>query len=92
MIPGRLLASAYPAERNEEAHRLMTQRLIVDSSIEVIVNLMEEEELKSFTPYQAMMLEYAKTGLFSPSLSIIRLSRSSLISSTIGGIPFFSHS
>ena len=90
MIPGRLLASAYPADRNEEVHRWMTQQFILDSSIEVIVNLMEEEELKSFTPYKAMMLEYAKPGLFSPTLSLAIVR--SFVSSTIGGIPFVSHS
>ena len=62
MIPGRLLASAYPADRNEAVQRVMTEQFIVHSSIEVIVNLMEEEELKSFTPYRALMLEYAQSG------------------------------
>jgi hypothetical protein len=59
VIPNRLLASAYPAERDPAAHLVRT-REIINAGVEVVVNLMELEELKTFTPYQDTMTQYAK--------------------------------
>ncbi len=59
VIPKRLLASAYPAERDPAAHSVRT-REIIDAGVEVVVNIMEPEELKTFTPYQDTMLQHAK--------------------------------
>ncbi|CAF1237108.1 unnamed protein product [Adineta ricciae] len=58
VIPNLLLASAYPGERNPDAHQRLT-RQIIDAGVEVVVNIMEIEELKRFTPYQQTMLEHA---------------------------------
>ena len=62
VIPGRLLASAYPASRDREEQRRITETLIIDHSIEVIVNLMGQKELSRFTPYEELMREYAQRG------------------------------
>lgn len=62
VIPGRLLASAYPASRNRSEHLHMTEQFIINSSVQVIVNLMEKNELTSFTPYEELMQEYANKG------------------------------
>lgn len=59
VIPKLLLASAYPAEKDPDAHKIRT-REIVDAGVQVVVNTMEIEELKTFTPYQQTMLEHAK--------------------------------
>jgi hypothetical protein len=57
------LASAYPGEKDPAAHKLLTRRMIIDAGVQVIVNAMELEELKTFTPYQETMLEHAKEGI-----------------------------
>lgn len=62
VIPGRLLASAYPGSKDPNEHRLTIERLIIDHSIQVIINLMGEKELTRFTPYRDLMLEHAKKG------------------------------
>lgn len=64
MIPRRLLASAYPASKNKTEHLWMTKQFINKSSVQVIVNLMEKEELVGFTPYEELMTEYATKGPF----------------------------
>ena len=61
VIPKLLLASAYPGEKDLEAHKIRT-REIVDAGVQVVVNIMEIEELKTFTPYQEIMLQHAKGG------------------------------
>ena len=40
----------------------MTEQIIVKSSIEVVVNLMEAKELPAFAPYKDMMTQYACKG------------------------------
>jgi hypothetical protein len=62
VIPNCLLASAYPAEKDPAANVVRT-RQIMDAGVEVIVNTMEVEELKSFTPYQDNMSQLAKEGI-----------------------------
>ncbi len=57
------MASAYPGEKDPAAHKLLTRRMIIDAGVQVIVNAMELEELKTFTPYQETMLEHAKEGI-----------------------------
>ncbi|CAF1522016.1 unnamed protein product [Adineta steineri] len=59
VIPNLLLASAYPGERDPDAHIRLT-RQIIDAGVQVVVNIMEIEELKTFTPYQDTMLQHAK--------------------------------
>ena len=63
VIPRRLLASAYPASKDRKEHLQMTEQFIIKSSVQVIVNLMETEELIGFTPYEELMKEYAQKGL-----------------------------
>jgi hypothetical protein len=63
VIPNRLLASAYPGEKDPEAHQLLIRRMIIGAGIQVVVNTMETEELKTCTPYQETMLEHAKEGI-----------------------------
>ena len=58
------MASAYPGEKDPAAHKIRT-REIVDAGVQVVVNIMEIEELKTFTPYQEMMLQHAKEGQIS---------------------------
>lgn len=53
------MASAYPGEKDPAAHTILT-REIMATGVEVVVNLMEEEELKTFTPYQEIMKEHVK--------------------------------
>ncbi len=77
MIPNRLLASAYPGEKDPDAHKIIT-RQIIDAGVQVVVNVMEIEELKTFTPYQDIMLQHAKEGIMiylisSANLSYIRI-------------------
>jgi hypothetical protein len=69
VIPNRLLASAYPGEKNSDAHKERTRQIIIDAGIQVVVNIMEIEELKTFTPYQDIMLQHAKEGEFTLGLS-----------------------
>ncbi|CAF2614515.1 unnamed protein product [Rotaria sp. Silwood2] len=59
VIPKLLLASAYPGERNPNAHKLLIRK-IIDVGVQVVVNIMEIEELKRFTPYKDLMLQLAK--------------------------------
>ncbi|UJR24004.1 hypothetical protein I4U23_026969 [Adineta vaga] len=58
VVPNLLLASAYPGEKDPDAHKRLT-RQIIDAGIQVVVNIMEIEELKRFTPYQEIMLQHA---------------------------------
>lgn len=62
VISKLLLASAYPGEKDPNAHKLLTRK-IFDVGVQVIVNLLEIEESKSFTPYQDNFLEYARQGI-----------------------------
>jgi len=62
VIPNLLLASAYPGEKDPDAHKIRT-REIVNAGVQVVVNLMEVEELKTFTPYQDTILQHAKEGI-----------------------------
>ena len=64
VIHHRLLASAYPASKNQEEQRLITEKLIIDHPINVIINLMVKKELTHFVPYEDLMKEYAKKGIF----------------------------
>ncbi|CAF1365232.1 unnamed protein product [Rotaria sordida] len=59
VIPKLLLASAYPGERDPNAHKLLV-RNIINAGVQVVVNIMEIEECKTFTPYKDLMLELAK--------------------------------
>jgi hypothetical protein len=43
IVPGRLLAGAYPGDSDPETHRVKVQALI-DAGIRTFVNLMEEDE------------------------------------------------
>ena len=61
-FPNRLLGSAYPASREHDLQTWMTEQIIVNSSIEVVVNLMEAKELPAFAPYKDMMTQYACKG------------------------------
>ncbi len=56
------MASAYPGEKDPDAHKIIT-RQIIDAGVQVVVNVMEIEELKTFTPYQDIMLQHAKEGI-----------------------------
>ncbi len=56
------MASAYPGEKSPDAHKILT-RQIVDTGVQVVVNIMEIEELKTFTPYKDIMLQHAKEGI-----------------------------
>lgn len=69
VIPKLLLASAYPGERNPDAHKRLT-REIIDAGVQVVVNIMEEEELKRFTPYKDIMLQHAKEGITTYLISL----------------------
>jgi hypothetical protein len=55
VVPGRLLAGAYPGDSDPEAHRAKVQSL-VDAGIRTFVNLMEVNETnyagEPFVPYQ----------------------------------------
>ena len=62
VIPNLLLASAYPGEREPDAHQRLT-RQIIEAGVQVVVNIMEIEELKRFTPYQDIMLQHAQEGI-----------------------------
>lgn len=53
------MASAYPGEKNPVSHQKLTYDIMA-AGVEVIVNLMEEEELKTFTPYKETMQEHVK--------------------------------
>lgn len=64
------MASAYPGEKEPNAHKILTHKMI-DAGIEVIVNLMEIEELKSFTPYQDIMVQHAKEGMIVQLMCIL---------------------
>ncbi len=70
MIPKRLLASAYPGEENPDDHKARTRQFI-DAGVQVIVNIMEIEELKRFTPYQDIMLQHAKEGNITYCISLV---------------------
>ncbi len=70
VIPNHLLASAYPGEKNPDAHRILT-RQIIDAGIQVVVNVMEIEELKTCTSYQDIMLEHAKEGIITYLISLV---------------------
>ncbi|CAF1026462.1 unnamed protein product [Rotaria sp. Silwood1] len=59
VIPKLLLASAYPGEKDPNAHKLLVRK-IIDAGVQVVVNIMEIEELKTFTPYKDLMLQFAK--------------------------------
>lgn len=59
VIPNRLLASAYPGEKNPVSHQKLTYDIIA-TGVQVIVNLMEEQELTTFTPYKEIMQEHVK--------------------------------
>jgi hypothetical protein len=71
VIPNRLLASAYPGEKDPDAHKIRTLE-IINAGVQVVVNIMEIEELKTFTPYQDTMLQHAKEGMliFMPKIKI----------------------
>ena len=56
------MASAYPGEKDPDAHKILT-RSIIAAGVQVVVNIMEIEELKRFTPYQDIMLQHAKEGV-----------------------------
>jgi hypothetical protein len=70
VIPNLLLASAYPGEKDSDAHQILT-RQIIDAGTQVVVNLMEIEELKTFTPYQDIMLQHAKEGISIYFISLV---------------------
>jgi len=70
VIPNLLLASAYPGEKDSDAHKILT-RQIIDAGTQVVVNLMEIEELKTFTPYQDIMLQHAKEGISTYFISLV---------------------
>ncbi len=70
VIPNLLLASAYPGEKDSDAHKILT-RQIIDAGTQVVVNLMEIEELKTFTPYQDIMLQHAKEGITTYFISLV---------------------
>lgn len=61
VIPGSLLASAYPGSENSTTHQMIVKKMIIDASIETIVNLMETHELRRFTPYEQTMMDIANT-------------------------------
>jgi hypothetical protein len=63
VIPNLLLSSAYPGAKDYDEHRCIT-RAIYDSGIEVFVNLMQQQELARFTPYESEIKQYAIEGLF----------------------------
>ncbi len=64
------MASAYPGEKNPDAHQLLT-RQIINAGVQVVVNIMEIEELKTFTPYQDIMLQHAKEGTVTYCISLV---------------------
>ncbi len=62
VIPNLLLASAHPGKKDPDAHKIGT-REIVNAGVQVVVNLMEIEELKTFTPNQYTILQHGKEGI-----------------------------
>ncbi len=70
MIDKLLLASAYPGEKNPDDHKARTRQFI-DAGVQVIVNMMEIEELKRFTPYQDIMLQHAQEGTITYCISLV---------------------
>jgi len=66
VIPNHLLASAYPGEKNPDAHRILT-RQIIDAGVQVVVNMMEEQELETCTSYQIAMRQHATEGIITSS-------------------------
>jgi hypothetical protein len=65
VIPKRLLASGYPGDKDPDTHKIRT-RQIIDAGVQVVVNVMGIKELKHFTPYEDIMLQYAKEGIINP--------------------------
>jgi hypothetical protein len=61
VVPGRLLAGAYPGASDPEAHRAKVQALI-DAGIRSFVNLMEEDETnyagEPFVSYQDLARQF----------------------------------
>ena len=62
VIPKLLLASAYPGEREPDAHIALT-RSIIEAGVQVVVNALEFEEVERCTPYKDTMLQHAKEGI-----------------------------
>jgi len=51
VIPGRLIAGAYPGERTEKEHEELLETLVLGAKVTTFVNLLEIPESKRFTPY-----------------------------------------
>lgn len=62
VVPGKLLAGAYPGAPTAEAHRKKVEDLL-DAGVRAFVNLMEEDETnhegKTFNPYQDLVCSLA---------------------------------
>ena len=66
VISKLLLAIAYPGEGNPDDHQTRI-RQVIGAGVQVVVNLMEDEELKTRTPYQDTMREHARQGIITSS-------------------------
>jgi hypothetical protein len=62
VIPNLLLASGYPGDKDPNTHKTKARQFI-DAGVQVVVNIMTIKELKRMSPYQEIMLEYAKEGI-----------------------------
>jgi len=51
VIPGRLIAGAYPGDYKEKEHEELLGTLVMDAKVTTFVNLLEIAESKRFTPY-----------------------------------------
>lgn len=62
VVPGKLLAGAYPGAPNADAHRKKVEDLL-NAGVRAFVNLMEEDETnhegKTFNPYQDLVCSVA---------------------------------
>jgi len=64
------LASVYSGEKDPAAHKLLTRRLIIDAGVEVVVNTMKIEELKTCTQFQERLCYNMLKKVLSSILSI----------------------
>jgi hypothetical protein len=64
-----LLASAYPGEKDPDEHQIRT-RQVIDAGVQVVVNMMEEKEMETRTPYKDAMRQHAGQGIITLSTCI----------------------
>ena len=103
VVPGRLLAGAYPGDLDPEAHEAKVQ-VLIDAGIRTFVNLMEEDETnyagEPFAPYQdltrqlcpdANCCRHAIRDLSAPTSEGMTAILDTLDESMTGGKPVYVH-